>query len=67
MVAAGALVTPGKQIVRGELWGGSPARMMRQLSAEESAYINDAATHYVEMAKTYQASITGRNSTVGEP
>jgi carbonic anhydrase/acetyltransferase-like protein (isoleucine patch superfamily) len=67
MVAAGALVTPGKQIAGGELWGGSPARMMRQLSAEESAYINDSAAHYVELAKTYQASVSGRKSMAGEP
>ena len=67
MVAAGALVTPGKQIAGGELWGGSPARMMRQLSAEESAYINDSAAHYVELAKTYRASVTGRKSMAGEP
>ena len=33
MVAAGALVTPGKRVRKGELWAGSPARLMRALSA----------------------------------
>ena len=59
MVAAGALVTPGKQIARGELWSGRPARMMRELSPEECTYITDSAAHYVELAKTYRASVAG--------
>src|SRR3972149_3911770 len=31
MVAAGALLTPGKRVRRGELWAGSPARPLRTL------------------------------------
>src|ERR1700687_1260112 len=32
MVAAAALVTTGKRVPRGELWGGNPARRMRELT-----------------------------------
>ena len=37
MVAAGSLVTPGKQIPPGQLWGGRPAKYMRDLSESEIA------------------------------
>src|SRR5690606_27614238 len=35
MVAAGALVTPGKRVPSGQLWAGSPARPMRDLTEAE--------------------------------
>jgi len=66
MVAAGSLVTPGKNIPSGELWGGSPARMMRTLTLDESANIKDSAAHYVELAKTYKLSVSARNSMAGQ-
>jgi carbonic anhydrase/acetyltransferase-like protein (isoleucine patch superfamily) len=53
MVAAGALVTPGKRVKRGELWGGSPAKMMRPLSDKERAYFVYSAKHYVELAGSH--------------
>ena len=53
MVAAGALVAPGKRVRRGELWAGSPARLMRQLSEEEMAYFKTSAEHYAELARSY--------------
>ncbi len=53
MVAAGALVTPGKVVKAGELWGGSPARMLRRLTAEELAGFPESAHHYAELAATY--------------
>ena len=37
MVAAGAMVTPGKRVPSGELWAGRPARKMRNLTPEEIA------------------------------
>lgn len=53
MVAAGALVTPGKRVPGGQLWAGAPARFMRDLTAEEKAYIPYSAKHYVELAARY--------------
>ena len=35
MIAAGSLVTPGKQVPPAQLWGGRPAKYMRDLSADE--------------------------------
>jgi carbonic anhydrase/acetyltransferase-like protein (isoleucine patch superfamily) len=54
MVAAGALVTPGKRVKRGELWAGSPAKLMRPLSEKEIAYFAYSAEHYAELAATYR-------------
>ena len=54
MVAAGALVTPGKRVKRGELWGGSPARLMRKLTEAELKYFGYTVEHYLEMAESYR-------------
>jgi gamma-carbonic anhydrase len=54
MVAAGALLTPGKRVRKGELWAGSPARLMRQMSATEFEYLTYSARHYVELAAAYR-------------
>lgn len=53
MVAAGALVTPGKIVRSGELWAGSPARRMRDLTAAEIDNIHASAAHYCELARSY--------------
>jgi carbonic anhydrase/acetyltransferase-like protein (isoleucine patch superfamily) len=54
MVAAGALITPGKRIRGGELWAGSPAKLMRPLTAEESEMCRWTAAHYVKRARAYR-------------
>lgn len=54
MVAAGALVTPGKRIGKGELWAGSPAKLMRPLTDKEMAYFAYSAKHYCEVAANYR-------------
>ena len=51
MVAAGALVTPGKNIPRGELWAGSPAKKMRDLSTHEFKMIETSAERYIEVGR----------------
>lgn len=53
MVAAGALVTPGKRVPSGQLWAGSPAKFMRNLTEAEQAHILYSAKHYVELAARY--------------
>jgi carbonic anhydrase/acetyltransferase-like protein (isoleucine patch superfamily) len=53
MIAAGSVVTPGKVIEAGQLWAGTPARYVRDVSPEmraENAYLVD---HYCELAATY--------------
>jgi carbonic anhydrase/acetyltransferase-like protein (isoleucine patch superfamily) len=49
MVAAGALVTPGKRVKSGELWAGSPARMVRLVSEGERAEMARIARLYAAL------------------
>ena len=56
MVAAGALVTPGKRVKRGELWAGSPAKPMRKLTESELKYFGYTVEHYLEMAESYRSA-----------
>lgn len=53
MVAAGSLVTPNKIVPSGDLWAGSPAKMMRKLGAEDMEKIKQSAINYCELAKQY--------------
>jgi len=46
MVAAGALVTPGKVVKKGELWSGSPAKFLRELTEKELAFFPVSAENY---------------------
>lgn len=57
MVAAGAVVTPGKRVRKGELWGGSPAKPMRELRPEEAAFFAKSAANYVALATQYRAEL----------
>ena len=54
MVAAGALVTPRKVVKSGQLWGGNPARYMRDLTDEENAFLSVSADNYVRLSKEYK-------------
>jgi carbonic anhydrase/acetyltransferase-like protein (isoleucine patch superfamily) len=53
MVAAGALLTPGKRVPSGELWGGSPARKIRDLTEPQIADWRKSWEGYVLHAKEH--------------
>ncbi len=53
MVAAGALVTPKKRVASHQLWAGSPAKLMRDLSQEEIDGFAPQAKHYARLGATY--------------
>ncbi len=53
-VAAGALVAPNKVVRSGELWGGIPARKLRDLSADDIAGIRENAEWYVHELEDYR-------------
>ena len=53
IVGAGALITEGKRFARGSLIVGSPARVVRQVTAEERRLLRDSAAHYAEKAARY--------------
>lgn len=54
MVAAGALVPPKKVVKSGQLWGGNPARYMRDLTEEELKFLKVSADNYVRLASDYK-------------
>lgn len=54
MVAAGAVVTPGKRVKRGELWAGNPAKMIREITERDLIMFKGSAMHYRELAKAYR-------------
>lgn len=56
MVAAGALVTPGKRVPARQLWGGRPAKFMRDLTDEDVAGFLHSARHYADLAREYRES-----------
>lgn len=54
MVAAGSMVTPRKRVPRHQLWGGRPARYMRDMTPEEIEYLQISADRYAALAKEYK-------------
>jgi carbonic anhydrase/acetyltransferase-like protein (isoleucine patch superfamily) len=55
MLAAGAVLTPKKVVPSGQLWAGSPAKYMRDLTQEELDFLKISADNYVKLAQEYKA------------
>jgi carbonic anhydrase/acetyltransferase-like protein (isoleucine patch superfamily) len=61
MLAAGAMLTPGKRIPAGQLWAGRPAKYVRDLTPQELQGQQAGVRHYVELAKAHAEALrTGR-------
>ncbi|MEP6788294.1 MAG: gamma carbonic anhydrase family protein [Acidobacteriota bacterium] len=56
LVAAGSLLTPGTQIPPNSLVMGSPAKVKRELTTDELAYLDRSWRNYVELKKHYEKS-----------
>lgn len=54
IVAAGALVPPGKEYEGGKLILGNPARVVRDLTEKERAWIEHSWQVYVQLGRTYR-------------
>lgn len=59
MLAAGAMLTEGKVMGARELWGGRPARKMRDLDDMAVMGMRMGVAHYVENAKAHMAALAG--------
>lgn len=57
MLAAGAMLTEGKVMGERELWGGCPARKMRDLDDAAIMGMRIGTAHYAENAKHHAAAI----------
>ena len=53
LVAAGSLLTPGTQIPPNSMVMGSPAKVKRELTVDELAYLDKSWRKYVELKKHY--------------
>lgn len=58
MLAAGALLTPGKRIPAGQLWAGRPAKYVRDLGEAEIAAMRAGVAHYVALARRHKAALS---------
>lgn len=57
MLAAGAMLTEGKVMGPRELWGGRPARLMRELDEAAIMGMRMGVAHYAENAKAHAAAV----------
>jgi carbonic anhydrase/acetyltransferase-like protein (isoleucine patch superfamily) len=57
MLAAHALLGPGKRIGRGELWAGVPAKFVRMLSDEDRVNYAVLAERYVEYGQRFRQGL----------
>ncbi len=57
VLAAGAVLTPGKRVGAGELWAGTPARLVRVLGEAERAKFAMTAPAYVQNAARFRAGL----------
>ncbi len=57
MLAAGAVLAPGKRIGAGELWAGVPARKVRDMPADELLRNAHIALHYQDRAARFRTGL----------
>jgi gamma-carbonic anhydrase len=57
MLAAGAMLTPGKRIGTRQLWGGRPARYMRDLTDADLASNRVGTDSYTQLAQKYRVQL----------
>lgn len=60
MLAAGAMLTPGKRVAAGQLWAGRPAKPIRDLTADDIAGMRAGVAHYVALAKQHAEAVSRR-------
>ena len=53
-MAAGSTVIAGTVVPAGQLWGGSPAKYMRDVKPAETEYIPTVAQSYVELGAKHR-------------
>lgn len=55
IIAAGAVVTPGKRLESGQVYAGNPAKPLRALKEAERAFFTYTAGNYVKLKDEYLA------------
>lgn len=57
MLAAGAMLTPGKTVPHRQLWSGRPAKYMRDLPDIAVTGMREGVEHYVHNAKAHRGAV----------
>jgi len=57
IVAANALVPPGKRVKAGEVWAGNPAKKLRDVKPAEVEFFRENMLDYCKLAKDYKDEI----------
>ena len=57
LIAAGALVTPGKVIPDNSVVMGAPGKVVREINERDLAMIDEAAAHYVARVQLYRRAL----------
>ena len=60
MLAAGALLTPGKRVGAGEVWAGSPAKKLRDVSEKDQEFLEINRKRYERLAHEYNLEQYGK-------
>jgi len=55
IIAAGALVPPGKTLASGYVYAGNPARQLRAITEKERAFFSYSAANYVALQAKHRA------------
>lgn len=63
MLAAGAMLTPGKRIPAGQMWAGRPAKYVRDLTPAEIAGNQAGVGHYVALARAHAEAVRAGRAT----
>ena len=53
IIAAGSMVKPNTKVPSGKLWGGLPAKQIRDINDNEREWIKELSNNYVELSKQY--------------
>jgi carbonic anhydrase/acetyltransferase-like protein (isoleucine patch superfamily) len=59
MLAAGAMLTPGRRVPSGQLWAGRPAKYVRDLGEADIEGMRAGVAHYVELGRRHAAALSG--------
>lgn len=54
IIAAGSVVKPGTKTPSGKLWGGLPAKEIRDINEDEKQWIRELARNYVKLSREYK-------------
>jgi carbonic anhydrase/acetyltransferase-like protein (isoleucine patch superfamily) len=56
IIASGSVVKPGTKIPSGKLWGGLPAKEIRDTEDKEIEWIKELSSNYIKLSKEYISS-----------